>query len=124
MRLARRAVVLSLAVVVIGFVVLFILNGSRTLHSGCEIAQLFFHPNEETSFETFLEKQFRMYGVSDPGGLLSDPQYEFAIYHTNKQHNEYKLYQYQVSRSGILHSRMALSISKKEWEHGSRVKCD
>jgi hypothetical protein len=90
----------------------------------CDISQLFYHPNEGGSYESFLEKQYRVFGVIEPGGLFSDPQYSFAIYHPQKETNRYKNYHYRISRDGTPHSRMAITISKEEWERGRIINCE
>jgi len=117
-------VALPLALVLVSVAVFLISIGKRTPPTDCEISQFFYSPNEENSFESFLEKQFRVFGVIEPGSFFSDPRYSFAIYHPFKEHNRYKGYRYLISWSGIPHSRMAISISKEEWESGNRVECE
>ena len=122
--MAFQKVALPIAVVLVSVAVFLISIGKRTPPTDCEIAQIFYSPNEENSFESFLEKQFRMFGVVEPGNLFSDPRYSFAIHHPYKEYRRYEYYEYLISRSGIPHSRRAMSISKKDWENGNRVKCE
>ena len=124
MNQAFRIGAISLTGVLASVAVFLVLTGDRTLPTDCEIAKFFYNPNEDKSFEIFLEEQFRLFGVIEPGGWFSDPRYSFAIYHPNIEGNRYKGYRYLISRTGTPHSRMAISISKEEWESGNRVKCD
>jgi len=120
---ARLIVVLSLAVALVSVAVVLISIGNRVSPTDCEMAQIFYNPKEEEMFETFLKKQFRVYGGIEPGGFFSDPRYSFAIYRPNTEHNKYKYYEYLISRAGVPHSRLAMSISKEEWESGNKVEC-
>jgi hypothetical protein len=122
-----RKIALSLVASLSGVAVLLVLVGDRAPPDDCGVARHFYSLSEEDSFEKFLENVFRVFGVIGPGGLFSDPRYQFAMYHPAKgsyRYNRYKLYSYLISREGKPHSRMALSISKEEWESGTRVKCD
>ncbi len=119
-----RKVAIFLAAIFAGVTILLVSVGGRTHPEDCKVAQHFYRLSEEDSFEAFLEKEFRVFGVIEPGGLFSDPRYSFAMYHPKKESNRYKGYHYLISREGKPHSRMAISIRKEEWERGSRVKCD
>lgn len=123
MSVAFRKVAVALAIVFISSAVYLVSIAERTIPTDCEIAQFFYNPKEASSFESFLEKQFRVQGVIQPGGLFSDPHYSFFMFHPDKERTRYKGYEYRISRSGIPHSRMAISISKDSWEAGRRIGC-
>ncbi len=119
-----RIITLSIAAILACVTVLLASVGDRAPPDDCKVAQHFYVLSKEDSFEAFLEKEFRVFGVIEPGGLFTDPRYSFAMYHPTKESNRYKGYDYLISREGKPHSRMAISISKEEWERGSKVKCD
>lgn len=119
-----RVVAVSLAVLLVSVAVLLVSVGNRVPLSDCEIAGFFHHPSEESSFEAFLEKRYRTFGLVQPGGWFTDPQYSFAIYYPKEENIKYKTYYYLISRDGTLHSRMAISMRKEEWESGNRVQCE
>lgn len=119
-----RKYALPLVVALVSVTVYFQTIGKRVTPTDCEMAQFFYPANAGNSFQSFLENQFRVYGVLEAGGLFSDSSYSFAIYHPNKASNKYKGYEYLVSRSGVPHSRKAISISEHAWQRGSRAECE
>lgn len=121
---APRKVVLAFAIVLAIGATYLVSTAKRHIPTDCEIAKFFYNPKEASSFESFLEKQFRVHGVIDPGGLFVDPHYSFFIYHPYKESNRYKGYEYLISRSGTPHSRKAISISKDSWDAGTRIRCE
>ena len=123
MSVSFQKMALLIAVVLVSVAVFLIIIGKRTHTTDCEIARLFYIPNEENSFETFLEEQFRVFGVVESGSFFTGPRYGLAVYYPYNENVKYKEYRYLISRSGIPYSQMSLSINKKGWDSGSRVEC-
>jgi hypothetical protein len=99
-----------------------------TLHTDCEIARAWYdiNPNPGDSFEIYLEERFRSFGIVEPGGLFTNPQYSIAIRYSDRDRDRAKIkgYRFLVSRDGAFSSQMSISISLEEWSRGRKITCD